>query len=183
MRRDLSWWQHHLSTWNGTALIYELQWTSSAALRLTTDACLQGYGACYGNEWFQGHWTDDDIARAQREDRESMPYLELLALLYAASTWGHLWSGKQVTFLCDCAPVVQALTNHRSNLPETQQLERMLLHIAATHQFHYRVQHIAGVTNRVADALSRFDMQAFRACHPSANPMPITRVPLPTPRW
>jgi hypothetical protein len=183
MRRDLSWWQHHLATWNGTTLMYELQWTSSASLQLSTDACLTGYGARYGNEWFHGQWTDEDVRRAHREQRVSMPYLELLALLYAAATWGHLWARKQITFLCDCQPVVQALTQHSSNLPETQLLERTLIHLAAKHHFHYRVQHIAGTDNRMADALSRCDLQAFHTCLPSANRSATIRVPLPIPTW
>jgi hypothetical protein len=183
MRHDLAWWHSHLTSWNGVSLIRELRWTDTIVLRLTTDACLAGYGACYGNEWFQGHWTDDDLVRARREQRESMPYLELMALLYAAATWGHLWARKRILFLCDCDPVVQALTRHSSNLPETQQLERTLIWLAATHQFDYRVEHIAGADNRIADALSRFSMQEFRTCHPSANRSPTTRVPLPTRTW
>ncbi len=183
MTRDLAWWHSHLATWNGTSLIREPRWTDTITLRLTTDACLVGYGACYGNEWFQGRWTDDDLVRARREQRESMPYLELLALLYAAATWGHHWSRKRILFLCDCDPVVQALTRHSSDLPETQQLERTLIWLAATHQFDYRVEHIAGANNVIADALSRFDEQAFRACQPSANRSPTIRVPLPTRTW
>ncbi len=183
MRLDLAWWHAHLATWNGRSLIREERWTDSTTLLLTTNACLEGYGACYGNEWFQGRWTSDDLARAKREEMASMPYLELTALLYAAATWGRHWSRKRIIFLCDCDPVVQALTNHSSNLPETQQLERTLIWLAAQHHFDYRVQHIAGADNRIADALSRFDAQAFRASHPSANRSPTTRAPLPIRSW
>lgn len=183
MRRDLSWWQHHLLTWNGTTLLYELQWTSSASLQLATDACNTGYGARYGNEWFNGQWTDAELTLATRDSRTSMPYLELTALLYAAATWGHTWARKQITFLCDCNPIVQALTSHKSSNPHIQQMERTLIHLAATHNFHYRVQHVPGVDNVLADALSRFDMQTFRHSLPSANHSPTTRVPLPIPTW
>ena len=183
LQRDLSWWQHHLSTWNGTTLMYELQWTPASTLELETDACLLGYGARYGNLWFNGRWTDTDLSLAHRAERTSMPYLELTALVYAASTWGHMWTGRKITFHCDCNPVVQALTNHTSNLPETQQMERTLIHLAATHNFDYRVKHIAGTDNRIADSLSRFDMEAFHHFLPSASPSPTTLVVLATPRW
>jgi hypothetical protein len=183
MRNDINWWAHHMSTWNGISLMYEPQWTTTRTLCLTTDACLTGYGACYGNEWFAGSWTAEDLRLAYRHTRISMPYLELTALVYAAATWSHHWSRKQITFLCDCDPVVQALTNHASRLPETAQLERTLLHLATKYNFNYRVQHLPGVDNRMADALSRADIQAFRAYHPSANPSPTIRVPLPTPHW
>jgi len=84
-----------------------------------------------------------------------MPFLELHALVQAAATWGHLWGGKKITFRSDCLPVVLAIRTMTSKQQDSMRLLRHLDMIAARHGFDYRCEHIAGVANTVADALSR----------------------------
>ena len=54
-------------------------------------------------------------------------------------------------------------------------LLRSLLLAAARHSFSFSAQHIPGVTNSIADALSRFHWQDFRRLAPDAHlhPTPI----------
>jgi hypothetical protein len=99
--------------------------------------------------------------------------------VHATAVWGHLWPGKKITFRSDCLPVVMAIRSMSSKQQDSMRLLRHL--IAARHGFDFRCEHIAGVTNTVADALSRdgSDLQA-RALRPSlllraADPSP----PLP----
>jgi len=96
-----------------------------------------------------------------------MPFLEMRALALAAATWGHLWRCKKITFRCDCMPVVQAFEQARSRSTVQMHQIRSLHQMAAKHGFDFRVAHIAGVTNTVADVLSRVgDCQEFRALCP-----------------
>jgi len=181
---DIHWWAHFVHQWNGISLLYELEWSSAVKLELSTDACLTGYGATCGDEWFQGVWSDDVLQAALRADRESMPYLELMAVVLAAVTWGHKWRGRKVLFHCDCQPVVQALHKMASASIDMMHLIRQLSMTAAMGGFNFRVVHIAGVLNVAADALSRFDDVRFRLECPHArqHPSSISALPLPLPR-
>lgn len=178
---DIAWWSHFVHQWNGISLLYELEWSSAVKLELFTDACLTGYGATFGVEWFQGHWSNVELAAAMRVDRESMPYLELMAVVLAAITWGHQWRGMKVLFHCDCQPVVQALKKMTSPSPDMMHLIRQLSMTAAIHGYNFRVDHIPGVLNVAADALSRYDSLMFQAACPLANsrPTPVGALPLP----
>jgi len=56
-------------------------------------------------------------------------------------------------------------------------LLRSLLFSAACHSFSFLSQHVPGVNNQLADALSRLNWQEFRRLAPDAQPLP-TVVPL-----
>ena len=54
------------------------------------------------------------------------------------------------------------------------ELVRSLHLCAAKFQFMHSAKHIPGISNTIADALSRFNMQAFRELVPDAEPHPTT---------
>jgi hypothetical protein len=118
-----------------------------------------------------GH-TDNEGKGAMPSDRRSMPYLELLALTMAAATWGDQWRGKRIRFFNDCEPIVHAVTKGTSRSPLLMTLIRQLFFVAAEHEFEFRVEHIRGVTNNAADALSRLDQVRFRSNSPGADHSP-----------
>lgn len=180
---DVQWWVEMLREWNGVSLLYEDDWTSAPRIQLYTDACNTGYGAYYAGRWLAGQWSNAELQSATRKERISMPFLEMRALVMAAATWGHLWRGKKITFHCDCQPVVQAFKDMRSRtVTQMHQIRSMHL-LAAQHNFDFRVWHIVGETNVVADELSRAGAsQAFRDMCPSAKAQPDCpqAPPLPT---
>lgn len=167
---DLEWWSQFIQSWNGVSIMLESEWTQASKIELFMDACNTGYGAACGSEWFAGTWNAKHLEAAYRKKRISMPFLELLALTFTASTWGHKWRGKKVLFRSDCMPVCQAITDRTSRNPASMQLLRHLSALACMHQFDFRCEHIAGEKNTVADILSRSgDCQAFRTALPSAQ--------------
>ena len=181
VRDDLAWWQCYMRQWNGVSLLWEAEWLSdSSPLQPHTDACVQGYGAVCGTHWFHGRWTAEQQRLAQDDsmDRDSMPWKELFAIVAAACTWGSQWARRRVTFFTDCMPVVQALTKGASRTRRIMQLIRILHFTAAQHHFVYRVRHIPGVENTVADELSRVHdvSQLSTHCRHSIDPSPITPV-------
>jgi hypothetical protein len=182
-REDLQWWASFLEKWNGVSLLYELEWLqmNGAIISLETDACGSGYGAVCGDEWFEGRWSAQQLAVAHRAKTISMPFLELHALVQAAATWGHKWSGKRIVFLTDCKVSVDAIRKQRSGDPASMHLLRALTHIACERGFEFRCQHIEGITNIAADALSRDDHAKFRAARPRAALLPTPPVYLPLP--
>jgi hypothetical protein len=115
--------------------------------------------------------------------RRSMPYLELLALVMAAATWGSDWKGMRIVFYNDCAPVVAAVNKGTSKSPLLMGLIRSLHFIAARHQFECKLVHIAGVTNVNADLLSRGQVDAFRKLNLMADQFPTLPLTVPTHGW
>ena len=52
-----------------------------------------------------------------------------------------------------------------------------LLFSAAHHSFSFSSQHVPGVNNQLADALSHFSWQEFRHLAPNAQPLPTLVLP------
>jgi Reverse transcriptase-like len=125
-------------------------------------------------------WTAEQQRVAQDDSmaRDSMPWKELFAIVAAAATWGPRWQRQRVTFFTDCMPVVQAITKGASRTRRMMQLIRQLHFYAASHHFVYRVQHVPGVENKIADELSRVldAAQLSIQCRRSIDPLPITPV-------
>jgi hypothetical protein len=181
VRDDLAWWERYMAQWNGISLLWDEDWLSdSSPLQPHTDACVEGYGAVCGTHWFHGTWTAEhqQLARDDSMDRDSMPWKELFAIVAAASTWGAQWARRRVTFFTDCMPVVQALSKGASRTRRIMQLIRILHFTAAQHHFIYRVHHIPGVENTIADELSRVHdvSQLSTRCRSNIDPSPITPV-------
>ena len=180
VRLDVRWWADHAATWNGHSMLYEAEWRQAPLIELYTDACEDGYGAKFGDRWLYGRWSPQQLRAARRGDstKLSMPYLELLALVLAASTWGHLWSSWNITFRSDCMPVVHCIASRSSPVERSMALIRVLQSIAARHSFDFACSHVAGVTNVSADALSRGDLITFKRDTPQHQPRPDAVVPL-----
>ena len=167
--------------WNGIGPLWDDEWINdSSRLQPHTDACVEGYAAVCGTQWFHGTWTAEQHRLAQDDSmsRDSMPWKELYAIVAAASTWRSRWTRKRVVFFTDCMPVVQALTKGASRTRRIMQLIRILHFVAAQHHFVYRVQHIPGVDNVIADELSRVHdvSQLSTRCHSSIDPSPVIPV-------
>lgn len=172
--KDIEWWRDFAPRWNGISLLYQQEWTDAVDIEMYTDACNEGYGARYGSRWIHGKWTNKQRANSRTVDaddplKQSMPYLELLALTIAVATWGHRWSGMKITFRSDCLPVVQAITSGTSSRSRSMTLLRTIHAIAALHNFDFRCTHIKGIWNVDADLLSRGDVQSFLQSHPDGS--------------
>ena len=187
VRLDIRWWVDHAAEWNGHSMLYEAEWRQSPLIELYTDACETGYGAKFGNRWMHGRWSTRQLqaARNGNTDKLSMPYLELLALTLAVSTWAHHFTTWQlqlrVTFRSDCMPVVFAVNKRSSRTGRQMALLRTLHTIAARHSFDFTCVHVAGVANVSADALSRGDLATFMRDTPHHLPQADPVRPLPPP--
>ena len=180
-RIEIQWWLDiFLTTAGNRRSIIDPPWVEDASMELFTDACGTGYGAHYGPRWFQGCWTTAQLEFARVHTAISMPYLELHALTHAAVVWGSLWAGKRITFRCDAEAAVIAVQRMRSRRDSMSSLLRLLYATSVRHNFQFRCVHLAGVTNIVADALSRgCTLQALRRILPSAEEHPTPAPPLP----
>ena len=112
------------------------------------------------------------IVQSYSEKYCRVQWQELFAIVAAASTWGHHWSGLRIHFHCDNLPIVQAWARQSSKHPDLMQLLRTLFLVAAQNNFTIRMSHLPGRLNRIADALSRNNLPMFFTLAPQAAPLP-----------
>ena len=180
IKSDLLWWEAFLDKWNGVALLLEVAPTVGL---LASDASLLGFGGVCGPHWFAAAWPSEVITASKRANRESLPFLELYALVAAVLSFGPSLARKripvQLKLLSDSKSAVDALLAGYSRDVGMLALIRELHFASATFSFKLHPAHIQGTSNSLADALSRGQIQKFRELAPSADAAP-TPIILPT---
>lgn len=170
-RADIQWWLDFLPGWNGVSLMLQPNWDPATDFNLFTDASgTIGYGAYFQGAWIAGTWEDLHL-------RHSIQWKELFAILAATATWGDQWSGKKIRFNCDNQAVVNAWQSKAPKNHNLANLFRKLFLLAAKNNFNVSITHIPGLSNDIADALSRQQMQRFRELVPEAEKEP-TAIPV-----
>ena len=156
---------HGVSFWLFPGLLPEtdVEVSSDAAGSLS-------YGAYMKGQWFARSWPP-------YQQSQSIAYKELFPIVLAAHLWGHSWVKKHVLFRSDNDAVVHILNTRTLRVPCLMQLLRSLLFSGARLSFSFSSQHVPGVFNQLADALSRFNWQEFRRLAPEAQPLPIVVPP------
>ena len=92
--------------------------------------------------------------------------------MLACHVWSDNWARKRVEFLCDNTAVVSVITSGTSKDDQLMHLLLELYLVCTRHNFKVTAKHVPGKTNRLADALSRFQMQEFFKLAPRAKPTP-----------
>ena len=176
-RQDLLWWQLLLQHWNGKSFFLNADMVDDSDISLFTDASGHGWGAFYGsqNRWMRASWSPEEV-------NSTIEFKELFALVAACRTWGHNWSRERIRVHCDNSAVVDCVRSGTSRAPPVMDLLRTLFMVCSLFNFTVSVVHVAGTSNPVADALSRFRMQEFRRLAPAARHVPDTLPPLPSNR-
>ena len=172
-RADLAWWRYLLDTWNGRSFFLQPGWSPAPHMHLFTDASgTLGYGAFLDGRWFSGTWLPDQQACC-------ITYKELYPIALACSTWGHEWSSLRVEFHSDNQAVVSSLHKGSCRCSNVMSLLRRLFLVCALQNFNVSASHVKGVSNGIADSLSRQDFGRFRTLAPQAAAVPDTVRPLP----
>ena len=167
---DLAMWRSFLDSWNGKAFFLNDFWESSNDLSLQTDASGSiGYGGICGNQWFQGTWQPQQRIGT---NNISIAWQELYAIVVACSIWGKQWACKRILFQCDNLAVVNVVNTKKAKCPQLMRLIRKLTLITMSCNCYLKAQHIPGLSNEIADSLSRFQVPRFRRLAPWADRNP-----------
>ena len=104
-----------------------------------------------------------------------MAYKELFPIVLACHIWGQSWANKRIKFWCDNQSVVHILKSGTSKDEKIMHLVRTGTLFLVTAKFNFRVcaKHLPGKTNKIADSLSRFNLQEFFHLAPDAHPTPV----------
>ncbi|MCG8431274.1 MAG: hypothetical protein MJA29_08895, partial [Candidatus Omnitrophica bacterium] len=170
-RKDLQAWSDFLQSWNGVAIFLDTHLTQAPDLELYTDSSSTiGFGGYFQKRYFYGRWPEGCTLGLNPD--LSMAYLELFPIVVAALLWGDEWRGKKIMFHCDNMATVHILKKGRSKSIKIMKLMRILTMKAANCSFAVFSKHCPGISNSIADSLSRFEFQRFRQLAPDAEPHP-----------
>ena len=164
-RADLTWWRVFLQDWNGTSFFP----TMATAAEVTSDASgAYGCGAFSSSHgWFQLQWPDS-------WSPINIAVKELVPIVMAAAIWGHHWQRSCVRFRSDNMAVVNILNSRTSKDQLLMHLLRCLVFYSAFFRFQFVAEHVPGILNVAADAISRNNLPLFFSIFPQ-----IPRVAIP----
>ena len=159
LKKELRWWLHTLpSTKNGVQLEFILKdrkgVSGSFDLDVYTDASTSfgvgGHIEGCNEKWFRHQWE-------HTQDKPDIVFNELLGVCAAVRLWGHEWKGKDILIHCDNMGVVEILKRKCCNFrrKDLMELVRIIGRAAVEYGFYFKVVHIKGVDNKIADGLSR----------------------------
>ncbi len=145
--KDLTWIRSFLPRYNGVDIIMK---PLTHEHDIVVDSCLTGGGGHMGNIWFTCKFPkcilDKDMTIAELEMVNTMVALRLFCEKVA---------GKIVRVLCDNSATISILQTGRGKCPVLLQCARKIWEMTAKFGVEIQVEHIAGIENTLADALSR----------------------------
>ena len=118
------------------------------------DTSLQGLGARWGSQVYS-------IPVPLGYENMSIVHLEMLNILVAIRVWGPQWSGKAIRVACDNQAVVMVLNSGKTRDLTLAAIARNIFMEAAGFDIFLKTIHIMGVTNEIADSLSRWTIAEY----------------------
>lgn len=163
-KADLLWWKTFLQDWNGSSFFPAV----TPPIVVTSDASgSYGCGAfSLPHGWFQFRWPDEWVP-------VHITAKEMVPVVIAAALWGHKWKRCRVCFQSDNMAVVDLLKTCTSRDQLLMHLLRCLVFYAAYFRFHFTAEHVPGVFNTAADAISRDRVSLFLSLVPQIPQMVI----------
>jgi hypothetical protein len=151
-QKDITWWWCFMERFNSVSYIPVEMW-SEPDVSFSTDSCLTGCGGICETEYFHASYPESILER-------ELPIhdLEMLAVLIAVRFWGQYCSGGKIQIYCDNEAVVRVINSSRTRDPYLGACLRELWLEVSRFGFELRAIHLLGVDNRVADWLSRWDI-------------------------
>ena len=148
-RKDLKWWKTFLQQFNGTSYIPDMIWAKVDS-SMSTDACLQGIGGWSGDRFFS-----EEFPQAILEKSFHINVLELMAIMVGLRLWSSQFKNSRIQLYCDNEACVHVINSGRSKDKNMLRILREIVFICAMDNFQIKAIHLPGVSNRIADCLSR----------------------------
>ncbi|KAK3096561.1 hypothetical protein FSP39_001295 [Pinctada imbricata] len=180
MKDDLKAWLEFFTNYHGITVMPDQLWISTEQLEFFTDSSggkYRGFSIYFQGHWayatWPSSWVDSGLMR-------NITFLELLPVVTAVIIWGQYLENKKVVFHIDNLSVVQIINKKSSKDPCIMRLIRKLVICTLHRNILIRAEHIPGIFNDIADAISRCQWDKFRRLAPQADPRPT---PVPQEIW
>ena len=179
-RAELSWWHTRLSSVTPRRLVSlaaELLPTPDA-VNVWTDASGTALGAFVPST---GAWTflsvPPNFAVNPTEHSDTIvavgsTLIEVAAIVLALTTFGEGWHDRHVHIHCDNSGAVGVFTRHHSSSANIGAMLTFAVDFCTARNITVHATWIEGVSNVIADAISRANWAAFRLAAPEANTHP-----------
>lgn len=171
-KEDLKVWLSFLSSYNGKSFFIDETWCNSTKLNLFTDASGSiGFGAIFGSDWCYGRWPTHWLHR-------NIAILEFYPIVLSLLLWGHKMQNHSILFFTDNESLVHVINKKSCRDKSLMFFVRKLVLVCLKNNILFKAKHIPGIHNKLADCLSRFQVQTFKQLAPAhMNRLP-TDIPL-----
>lgn len=150
-----------MANFNGRSFFLEETWYSSTKLDLHTDASgALGFGAIFSSRWCFGKWPSSWSYR-------NIAILEFYPIVLSLYLWGHAMHNRCILFFTDNESLVHVFNKQSSKDKSLMFFVLKLVLICLEYNFVFKAKHIAGVKNRLADSLSRLQVQYCKQLAPA----------------
>lgn len=154
-----------MSTFNGKSMLLDKRHIQS----VFTDSCTLAAGDIYCGDWFYINW-DLDWPLVSKLHINSK---EILAAYLAVCRWAPYWRNKRIYIQSDNVTAVAAINKGTSRNPFIMRCLRQLFWLSATYNFHVSARFLPGISNTVADDISRLQEPGrLLRILPYVNPSP-----------
>ena len=161
VKADMLVWQTFLSGFNGRSFFLSDDWYDSHQLQLYTDASgTLGFGAIFGRHWCYSEWPDSWRHR-------NIAYLEFYPIVLSLHLWGHEMQNRRVLFFTDNEALVHVINKQSCRDKDLMFFVRELVLVCLRRNVHFKAKHIPGLHNKLADSLSRLQLQTFKHLAPA----------------
>ena len=151
--QDLNWFRVSLHQFNGVTL-YD---NNLIHHEVNLDASLYGLGACFGNMVYA-------LPLPAGFMNLHITQLEMLNVVVALKVWANIWANKIIKINCDNLAVVEILKSGKTRDPFLATCARNVWLITAMFNIDIIIIHVPGVSNQVADLLSRWTVTCNPQC-------------------
>ena len=145
--KDIQWFLKFLHSFNGISYISKPSIDDSQSLFL--DACLKDMGAVWRDRVYATPIHNCAVLKLP------IVHFEMLNIVIALRTWGHLWQHGSISIRCDNLGVVQVVKTSKTRDPFLALCVRNMWLLTASHDIDLAITHTPGAKNVIVDTLSK----------------------------
>ena len=124
-----------------------------------------GFGGYSQQSWMHEKWNSSFI----KEEDPSIEFLELYAVTVGVLLWIDRFKDKSIVLFCDNISTVHMINASSSSCRQCMKLIRIIVLQGLIHNVKIGAKHVKGLSNELADFLSRDKLESFHKTAKNRN--------------